>query len=69
MKKIVKVEGMMCQHCEKRVKEAFEQNNKVLTATPSHENKIVELELKEDMTNEEAKKIIEDAGYTFLGIE
>ena len=69
MKRIVKVEGMMCPHCEARVKEAFEKNTKVESAIPSHEKKTVELNLREDMTANEAKAIIEEAGYTFLGLE
>jgi Cu2+-exporting ATPase len=69
MKKIVKVEGMMCPHCEGRVKEAFEKNAKVESAIASHEKKTVELSLKEDMTADEAKTIVEDAGYKFLGLE
>ena len=69
MKKIVKVEGMMCPHCEGRVKEAFEKNAKVESAIASHEKKNVELNLKEDMTADEAKAIVETAGYKFLGLE
>ena len=69
MKKIVKVEGMMCPHCEGRVKEAFEKNSKVESAIASHEKKTVELNLKEDMTADEAKVIVEEAGYKFLGVE
>ena len=69
MKKIVKVDGMMCQHCEGRVKEAFEKNAKVESAVASHEKKTVELNLKEDMTADEAKAIVEDAGYKFIGLE
>ena len=69
MKKIVKVEGMMCPHCEGRVKEAFEKNAKVESAIASHEKKMVELNLKEDLTADEAKAIVEGAGYKFLGLE
>ena len=69
MKKIVKVEGMMCPHCEGRVKDAFEKNAKVESAIASHEKKTVELSLTEDMTADEAKAIVEDAGYKFLGLE
>ncbi|MBP3201821.1 MAG: heavy metal translocating P-type ATPase [Lachnospiraceae bacterium] len=69
MKKVVKVEGMMCPHCEGRVKEAFEKNAKVESAVASHEKKTVELSLKEDMTADEAKTIVEDAGYKFIGLE
>ena len=69
MKKVVKVEGMMCPHCEGRVKEAFEKNAKVESAIASHEKKMVELNLKEDLTADEAKAIVEEAGYKFLGLE
>ena len=69
MKKIVKVEGMMCPHCEGRVKDAFEKNAKVESAIASHEKKTVELSLTEDMTADEARAIVEDAGYKFLGLE
>ena len=69
MKIVVKVEGMMCPHCEGRVKDAFEKNAKVESAIASHEKKTVELNLKEDMTADEAKAIVEEAGYKFLGVE
>lgn len=69
MEKIVKVEGMMCSHCEKSVKEAFEKNPKVESADASHEKKTVVLKLKEDMTADEAKAIVEEAGYEFVGLE
>ena len=68
MTKIVKVEGMMCAHCEAHVKEEFEKNDKVISATASHEKKEVELNLKEDMGADEAKAIVERAGYTFVGM-
>lgn len=64
MKKVVGVEGMMCPHCEASLKAAFEKNEKVASAVASHEKKTVELELKEDMSQDEIKKIVEEAGYT-----
>ena len=48
-------------------KEAFEKNPKVESAIASHEKKEVELNLKEDLSSDEAKAIIEEAGYTFGG--
>jgi Cu2+-exporting ATPase len=68
MTKIVKVDGMMCAHCEAHVKEEFEKNAKVISATASHEKKEVELNLKEDMGSDEAKAIVEKAGYTFVSM-
>ena len=69
MKKIVKVEGMMCPHCEGRVKGEFEKNAKVESAIASHEKKMVELNLKEDLTADEAKAIVEEAGYKFYRVK
>ena len=67
MKKTIKIEGMMCGHCEATVKKAFENSEKVLTADVSHEKGEAILELKNEMSDEEAKKIVEDAGYKFIG--
>jgi Cu2+-exporting ATPase len=69
MTKTVKVKGMMCAHCEKRVHDAFTANEKVVSAEVSHDRGDAILTLKNDMTEEEAKKIVENAGYEFVGIE
>ena len=58
----VKVEGMMCPHCEARVKKACESIDGVVSATPSHESGTVELVLSDNVT-EACKKAITDAGY------
>ena len=69
MSKVVKIEGMMCGHCEATVKKAFEKNEKVESANVSHEKKTAELSLKEDLSEAEIRQIVEDAGYEFIGIE
>ena len=58
----IKVEGMMCPHCEARVKKVCEQIEGVVSATPSHEASTVELVLTEDVTDKCRAAII-DAGY------
>lgn len=58
----IKVEGMMCPHCEARVKKACEAIAGVVSATPSHEKGTVELVLTADVTAE-CKSAITDAGY------
>ena len=58
----IKVEGMMCPHCEARVKKACEQIEGVVSATPSHEAGTVELVLTEDVTDK-CRAAITDAGY------
>ena len=62
MKVTIKVEGMMCPHCEARVKKACESIDGVTAATPSHEKGTVELILTADVT-EACRAAITDAGY------
>ncbi|MBR1453864.1 MAG: heavy metal translocating P-type ATPase [Lachnospiraceae bacterium] len=66
---LVKIEGMMCPHCEARVREAFLKNENVKDAVVSHEMGTAKLVLSGDLNSEVAKKIVEDAGYKFLGVE
>ena len=59
---VIKVDGMMCPHCEARVKKACESCEGVTLATPSHTEGTVTLEMTSDVT-EACKKAISDAGY------
>ena len=61
----IKVEGMMCPHCEARVKKACEAVAGVVSATPSHEKGTVELVLTEDVIRE-CRAAITDAGYDVI---
>lgn len=69
MKKTLKVEGMMCAHCEGRVKSALEEIAGVESASPSHESGTVTVELNGDVSDEAFKEKIEAQGYKFLGVE
>lgn len=69
MKKTLKVEGMMCAHCEGRVKSALEEIAGVTSASPSHESGTVTVELNGDVSDEAFKEKIEAQGYKFLGVE
>ena len=64
--KILKVEGMMCQHCEKHVKDALEKIDGVQEAIASHEKKQVVVKLSKDVPESEFEKAVSDAGYTFV---
>ncbi len=66
MTKEIKVEGMMCQHCEKHVKEALEKIDGVTGAVPSHEKANVVLELSKEVSEADLEKAVTDAGYTFV---
>ena len=69
MEKIVLVNGMMCGHCEKAVKTALEGLAFVAEAAPDRNHNKVAVSLSGDMDEAAVKKTIEDAGYTFGGIE
>ena len=61
----LKIEGMMCPHCEARVKKACEAIEGVTLATPSHTDGIVTVEMNLDVI-EECKAAISDSGYDVL---
>ena len=62
---IIKVDGMMCPHCEARVKKVCEACEGVTLATPSHIEGTVVIEMTSDAT-EACKKAIADAGYDIV---
>ncbi|MFA6948970.1 MAG: cation transporter, partial [Eubacteriales bacterium] len=66
MEKTIKIEGMMCGHCEMRVKKALESLEQVESAVVSHENGSAIVTLKSDISNAELKKAIEAEGYTVI---
>ena len=61
----IKVEGMMCGHCEKRVSDALEKTGKAKNIVASHENSSVEF-IDQGLSPEEIKNAIEDAGYKII---
>ncbi len=68
MKKTMKIEGMMCGHCEARVKKVLESLEQVEAAEVSHEKGTAIVTLKTAITDEELKKVIEDQDYKVLEI-
>lgn len=68
MTKIIKVSGMMCSHCEGRVKKALEAIDGVAEAVPSHEDGSVKVNLSCDVADEALRAAIADAGYEVLDI-
>ena len=69
MEKTMKIEGMMCGHCEARVKKVLEALPEVDSAAVSHTAGTAVLTLNADVANETLKKVIEDQDYKVLGIE
>ncbi|MCR5688141.1 MAG: heavy metal translocating P-type ATPase [Lachnospiraceae bacterium] len=69
MKKTVKIEGMMCSHCEANVKKALEAAEGVMSADVSHEAGTAVIELADGIDEALIRKTIEDAGYKFVSME
>lgn len=69
MKKTMKIEGMMCCHCEATVKKALEALDGVTSAEVSHENGTAVLELSRDVSDDLLKKTVEDKDYKVTGME
>ncbi|MBE6712390.1 MAG: heavy metal translocating P-type ATPase [Ruminococcaceae bacterium] len=63
MKKTMKVEGMMCPHCEAHVKKALEALSGVEEAIPSHVKGEVVLKLSADVSDALLKETVEKEGY------
>ena len=66
MEKTVKIEGMMCGHCEGRVKKALEALDGVVEAVVSHETGTAKLTLTGDVSDAVIEKAITDQGYTVV---
>ncbi len=64
MEKILKIQGMMCPHCEARVKKCLEEIDGVVEAMPSHETGTATVKLSRDVSEEVLKKAVEAQGYT-----
>lgn len=69
MQKEMKIEGMMCGHCEAAVKKALEAIAGVSEAAVSHEKGNAVLTLSEDISDETLKKTVEDLDYKVLEIQ
>ena len=69
MKKMLKIEGMMCSHCEARVIQALEQLDGVESAVPSSKAGSAFVTMSADIPAEILKTAVERLGYTVTGIE
>ncbi len=69
MTKTMHIEGMMCGHCEARVKKTLEGISGVKSAVVSHENGTAIVELESNLDSSVLKKAVEDQDYKVTGIE
>ena len=69
MQKTIKIEGMMCGHCEATVKKALEALPQVQSAQVSHTAGTAVVTLSEAVDDAALTKAVEDKDYTVTGIE
>ena len=69
MTKTMKIEGMMCGHCEARVKKTLEKIEGVQEAKVSHKEGTATLTLNAEVADDVLRQAIEDQDYTVTGIE
>lgn len=68
MTKTMKIDGMMCSHCEGRVKQSLEGLAQVSQAEVSHEKGTAVVTLTAEVSNDVLKKTVEDKGYNVISI-
>ena len=68
MEKTIKIEGMMCEHCEMHVKKALEALDGVESAIVSHEAGTAIVTLKENVSDDILKQVVTEQGYEVTGI-
>lgn len=69
MNKTLKIEGMMCAHCEAHVKKALESVDGVVSATADHVSGIANVTLSKEVSLSLLKTAVENAGYTVKEIK
>ena len=69
MEKTLTIEGMMCPHCEARVKKCLEALPEVITAMVSHEKGTAVVTLNATISDEVLSKAVEDQDYKVLSVE
>ena len=69
MKKTIKIDGMMCMHCQAHVKRALEALDGVVAAEPNHKEGIATVTLSGDVSDALLKETIENQGYKVISIK
>lgn len=69
MKKIVNIEGMCCEHCSSRVEKALSAVSGVVSADVKLKKNLAVIRSREEISDEEIKRVVEDAGYKVTSIE
>lgn len=67
MTKVVKIEGMMCPHCEATMQKAFLALPQVDAAVASHDTNSATLTLNAELDDATIQQTVESAGYKYIG--
>ena len=67
--KTMVIEGMMCPHCEARVKKCLEEMPSVVSAEVSHEKGTAVVTLNAEVANDVLKNAVEAQDYTVISVE
>ena len=68
MTKTMKIEGMMCGHCEMHTKKALEALDGVISAEVSQTEGTAIITLEKDISDDVLKQAVEEQGYQVTGI-
>ena len=69
MEKTMKIEGMMCGHCEARVKKTLECIDGVAEAAVSHEAGTAVVTLEQEVPDDVLKTAVEEQDYKVLSVQ
>ena len=69
MEKTIKIEGMMCPHCEARVKKILEEIQGVSSAVVSHTEGTAIVTMESPVSDETLTKVIVDNGYQVIAVD
>ena len=69
MEKTLKIEGMMCEHCEMHVKKALEALDGVTNAEVSHKTGVAVVTTEKEISNDILKQAVSDQGYQVTDIQ
>ncbi len=69
MKKLITIEGMCCDHCAARVEKALSAVSGVVSADVKLKKNLAVVRSRDEVSDDEIKKVVEEAGYKVTGIE
>jgi len=67
MKKIIEINGMSCEHCQKRVENALNAIDGVVAKVELKKNRAI-VDLSKDVTDQVLKEVVTEAGYEVVNI-